>query len=83
MITDRKAASGVAKNSINIAFRLVLQVPEGETCAKGSRWDVPQVHTLLLRPDVRRAILGYTRARLTRKGYCPTIAQAFGLTFND
>lgn len=57
----------------------VLNVPQKESAAKDTKWDCPQVHIVLQRPDVRRAILGYARAKLIKDGWCPILAQAFGV----
>jgi len=78
-VPDRPAAKTAAHKYVGTAVRIVLNVPDDETAGKGTRWECPQVHTVLQRPDVKRAILGWARARLIKNGYCPDVARAFGV----
>jgi len=52
----------------------------GERVGKGTRWDCPQVHVLLRRPDVARQIRRYAIGRLIAKGFCPDAARALRIT---
>lgn len=74
---DERKFEGAAHSYIAIAVQHVLGVP-GEKIAKGTKWDCPQVHVLLQRPDIKNVIQGYARARLLKAGFCPKVARALG-----
>lgn len=56
------------------AVKMKLDVPDGERARKESDWDIPQVHALLLRPDVQAEICGWVRGRLIDDGHCPALS---------
>ena len=74
---DEGKFNGAAHSYIAVAVQHVLGVP-GEKIEKNSRWDCPQVHVLLQRPDIKNVIQGYAKARLLRDGYCPAVTRALG-----
>lgn len=74
---DERKFEGAAHSYIATAVQHVLGVP-GETIGKGTRWDRPQVHVLLQRPDIKRLIQGYAKTRLLKDGFCPAVTRALG-----
>jgi hypothetical protein len=79
---DWMAFQNAAHRHVGSAVLKVLRVPEHETAGKGTHWDCTQVHVVLQRPDIRRAIQGYARSQLIKDGWCPVLADAFGIS-ND
>lgn len=59
------------------AMRLKLDVQRGEHLNTNGKYDIPQAHAVLYRPDVRREMMGWVRASLIRSGFCPALQQAF------
>jgi hypothetical protein len=47
--------------------------------ANGTTWDIPQVHIVLTRPDIRHQLIGYVRAQLIYRGRCPAMAAALNI----
>ena len=76
---DWRAFERTAHRYIGLAVRRTVGAPDGDVVGKDTKWDCPQVHVLLQRPDVRRAIQGYARAQLIFDGFCPAIARAMGI----
>lgn len=76
---DWRAFQSAAHKHIGTAVKRVVGAQSGETVGKDTKWDCPQVHVLLQRPDIRRLIQGYARAQLIMDGFCPAAAQALGL----
>ena len=65
---------GATHAFVGKAVQTVLGVDE--RVGNDTKWNCPQVHVLLRRPDVRSDILGYTRGKLIRAGFLPAAAQA-------
>jgi hypothetical protein len=76
--TRRRGFPDVAHGLVGRAVQAVLDT--GERVGKGTRWDCPQVHVLLRRPDVARQIRRYAIGRLIAKGFCPDAARALRIT---
>jgi hypothetical protein len=68
---------GIAFSLVGFAVKKVLGVPDGEQAAIGSKWDTPQHHVILQRPEISQNIIGFVRHQLIRKGMCPRLAAAF------
>jgi hypothetical protein len=74
-----KDARTMAHRLVGAGVRKLLDVPRGEEAANNSKYDTPQCHVVVQRHDNRRAIAGYARSELIRRGYCPRLARAFGI----
>lgn len=70
---------GVVFPLVGAAVKTILGVPRNEAAAVESKWDSPQCHVILFRPEVRRQIGGYVRYNMMRRGFLPSLAQAFGV----
>ena len=66
--------------AVGSAVKKLVNVPEGGIVHKNGVYDVPQYHSALTRPETRLRLLGYVRQLLIRRGYCPDLAAAFGIT---
>lgn len=61
------------------AVKVVLGCPRDEVVGNDSRWDIPQCHVVLQRPDIQQAIRGWVRGKLIRGGHCPRLARVFDI----
>ena len=57
----------------SIAVKRILGVPPAESAANNSKWDIPQCHAILLRPDGQDVIRGWVISRLIAEGHCPSL----------
>lgn len=60
-----------------IAVKTVLDVPSGERARNSSKWDTPQAHAILMRPEIRVDITHWATAQLVKEGFCPTLSAVF------
>lgn len=74
---DWMAARNSAHSFVGAAVKRVLGVPEGTSAKNNGRYDTPQAHIVLERPDVANGIRGWARAQIIRK-HCPQLARGFG-----
>jgi hypothetical protein len=65
------------------AVKKVLGVPDKQVAKTGGRYDSPQCHVILTRPEVRQRMLGYVRRKLIERGFCPNLAAAFGVPVHE
>ena len=61
-------------NPFNLVGRAVKDILGTEEKVKiGSRFDIPQVHTLLMNPEIERKIVIWVCGRLIDAGHCPAL----------
>jgi hypothetical protein len=62
-----------------VGFAVKQTLGTAEPVKNGGKWDVPQCHVILTRPEIKSRVIGYVIDRLARKGLVPCLAAAFGV----
>lgn len=73
-LTDSKKVYGIVGN----AMKDILGIPHEIELQDRSRYDIPQVHSLLRRPNISRRVIRYTISELVKSGYCPSLREVVG-----
>lgn len=61
---------------VQTAIRSVFGLDDGERLSNGSKYDTPQHHYMISRPDVQNDIVGWTMRQLIADGACHHLAVA-------
>lgn len=77
LVGDEREISKTVFQGVNAAIKQVIG--QG-TVRNGEEFDKAPYHAVLRSLPVRRDICGFVRFMLVRKGFCPTLAAAFGIT---
>jgi hypothetical protein len=68
---------------IYTAMQMKLGMPAGDHLRDGEKYDIPENHIMLTRPEIDREIRGWVIRTLAMNGHCPDIAAAFRITVPD